>query len=222
MVKLYIVGGYVRDKILGIKSNDLDYAVEANSYIEMKNYINENHTIIYPKPQYLTIRAKDKSNAVCDFVLCRKEAYYDGRYPSHTEPATIIDDLSRRDFTMNSIAIDEKGIYLDPFNGINDIKSRCIRCVGSAKERFTEDSLRMIRAIRFHIILGFSLDSEIVWCLHSKELIDKLEIISKDRLRYELNKCFEKDTYKTLLVFNQFPTLQKIIFNSIKLKPIIF
>src|SRR5689334_19330699 len=99
-VKLYKVGGYVRDQVLGLKSKDIDYAVEAESYDAMKNHLIEKGAKIYlEQPQYFTIRGK-LNDEDADFVLCRKEGKYsDGRRPDTVEIGTIYDDLARRDFT---------------------------------------------------------------------------------------------------------------------------
>src|SRR5579859_2576372 len=148
MPNFYLVGGYVRDKILGIPSKDLDYSVEAASYEEMRqSIIDRGGTILLETPNFFTIRARI-GKEVSDYVLCRKDgAYSDSRHPDSVEHGTLHDDLARRDFTMNAIAIDSDGNYIDPFNGISDIKNKLIRCVGNAQDRFDEDALRMLRAI---------------------------------------------------------------------------
>ncbi len=103
MVKIYLVGGSIRDQLLGLKSKDLDYAVEAGSYEEMRDYIKENGKIFLETPEYLTIRAHLKNGEPADFVLCRKDGEYsDGRRPDKVTPGTLYDDLARRDFTVNA------------------------------------------------------------------------------------------------------------------------
>lgn len=214
MVKLYRVGGCVRDKILGIKSKDIDFAVEAKSFDEMRNHIiSMGGKIFIEKPEYNTIRAH-LNGEDADFVLCRKDGKYsDGRRPDSVEIGTIFDDLARRDFTMNAIAEDvETGELIDPFGGVNDIKENLIRCVGNAKDRFSEDSLRMLRAIRFAITKNFRLDYMIVGMLNDEEMCAKLQNVSPERIREELNKCFDKSTYQTLAYLHKFEFLEMFCF----------
>lgn len=148
MMKIYQVGGSVRDKFLDIKSNDIDFAVEANSYDIMYKYLEKNYIIVFENKKFFTVKVRGKNGLYYDFVLCRKEnSYSDGRHPDLVKMGTIIDDLARRDFTMNAIAIDDQGTIIDPFGGQDDIANKVIRCVGST-DRLLEDSLRLIRAIR--------------------------------------------------------------------------
>ena len=155
--KFYEVGGAVRDEILNLPTNDLDYAVEAESYEAMREAVLERGGEIFlESPEYLTIRAKVPGIGPADFVLCRKDgAYSDGRHPDRVEPGTLLDDLARRDFTMNAMAVDiENGKLYDPHDGRKDMEAETIRCVGVAEERFEEDALRILRAIRFAITKG--------------------------------------------------------------------
>lgn len=214
-VQIYKVGGAVRDQFLGVKSKDIDFAVEAPSFEAMYNFIAESGKIYLVSPEYFTIRAKIR-DMDADFVLCRKEhGYSDGRRPDKVTPGDIYDDLSRRDFTMNAIAMrmptDE---IFDPHNGVRDIERRIVRCVGNAEARFSEDSLRMIRAVRFAITKSFTLDWDILDALNDQKLVDKLENVSKERIREELNRCFKHDTLATLLAFERFPKLRNVIFGS--------
>ena len=183
-MKIYKVGGCNRDDIMGIKSNDIDYSVEADSYETMKIYISQSYKIVYEKPQYYTIKAKDKDNNLYDFVLCRRDGYYtNDRHPENVIQGNIMDDLSRRDFTMNSIAIDiEDGSIIDPFNGIEDIRKRIIKCTGDTDIRLNEDVLRLIRAFRFHIVLDFEIDEKIIPYFSDINYIKKMESISKERI----------------------------------------
>lgn len=220
-IKIYQVGGSVRDELLGVTSKDLDFAVEAPSFEAMKKYIEDNGGDIFQeKPEFLTIRARMPKVGPSDYVLCRKEGKYsDGRRPDSTEPGTILDDLSRRDFTMNAIAKCPDGTLYDPFGGQEDIMNRLIRCVGSTLERFTEDSLRILRAIRFSITKDFDLDDEILSILDIDCVLNKLNSVSPDRIREELHKCFAHDTIATLWFFERFQHLKYVVFNKMWLKP---
>lgn len=214
MIKFYIVGGYVRDQILGVPSKDKDYAVEAPSYEAMRDHIAQNGKIWQERPQYFTVRAK-LNNEDCDYVLCRKEGYYsDGRRPDSVEPGTIFDDLSRRDFTCNAIAIREDGSYYDPFNGQDDIRQRILRCVGNPRDRFTEDSLRLVRAVRFAITKDMDLDPSIEKCLYDRDLLALLNNVSVERIREEMYKCFAANTPQTIYFLCIYPDLMEAIFGS--------
>lgn len=215
MIQFYKVGGAVRDQFLGIKSKDVDFAVEAPSFDAMRDHIAEHGKIFLEKPEFFTIRAKVNGEDA-DFVLCRKEhGYTDGRRPDLVTAGDIYDDLSRRDFTMNAVAIrTSDGEVFDPHSGVRDIETRTIRCVGRARDRFSEDSLRMIRAVRFHITKDFWLDCEIVDALNDQTLVDKMANVSKERIREELNRCFKHNTLSTLLAFERFSKLRNVVFGT--------
>ncbi|MFX5734410.1 polynucleotide adenylyltransferase, partial [Acinetobacter baumannii] len=87
-------------------------------------------------------------------------------------------DLARRDFTVNAIAMTEDGKYIDPHDGRTDLKKMILRAVGNAEARFTEDALRMVRAIRFAIMKGFKLDDQVSYCLNNQKMVDLLDNIS--------------------------------------------
>ncbi len=204
-IKIFEVGGHVRDGLLGIKSNDIDCAVEAPSFQAMHEFVEANTSKIFlVKEEFFTIRAMGHDKLVKDFVLCRKDgSYSDGRRPDFVEPGTIFDDLARRDFTINAIARDvDTGELLDPFNGQKDLAAGTLRCVGSARERFDEDALRIVRAIRFCITKGFMPDEEIWTILHDFLWAEKLSSISTDRIRQELDKCFKFSTIRTIKFLN--------------------
>lgn len=202
-VRLYLVGGAVRDHFRGVNSKDWDFAVEAESFDHMRQWLIENNFVIFAEtPKYFTLRArapKDKfvfgtlnlTGTTFDFTLCREEKdYEDGRHPNIVTVGTILDDLSRRDFTMNAVAIDKTGRTIDPFSGVLDIQNEIIRCVGST-ERLKEDGLRIFRAIRFKLQTGFQFDEDIVEFLDSYSNAQYVENISVDRVRDELTKCFK-------------------------------
>lgn len=213
-VKYYFVGGYVRDSFLGVKSKDVDFAVEANSYEEMRDDILEKGMIIFQeRPEYLTIRGRHPLYGGVDFTLCRKEGFYsDSRHPDDVEIGTIYDDLARRDFTVNAIAKTEDGEYIDPHHGRHDLETRTLHTVGRAYDRFLEDSLRLVRAIRFHIVRNFALGDEVSLALRDPLLINGLKKIPLERIYEELRKCFDYDTYKTLLFFHSHTLLEWTIF----------
>lgn len=222
-VKFYKVGGCVRDQFLGLKSKDIDYTVVAPSYDAMKaEILRRGGEIFLEKPEFLTIRAKVPVLGATDFVLARKDGYYsDGRRPDNVQVGTLFDDLSRRDFTMNAIAVAEDGGIIDPFNGQEDIARRLIRCVGNPFMRFNEDALRLLRAIRFGITKKFRFDANITECLKNPELLFRLTTVSTERVREELTRCFRADTVATLTQLAYFQGLRDAIFSrkELWLKP---
>lgn len=225
MIKLYKIGGCVRDEIMGIKPHDIDFTVLANSYDDMKQYILSIGKIYLETPEFFTIRGQimlNNKKVDADFVLSRKDGqYFDNRRPDSVEVGTLLDDQSRRDFNLNSIAQDmETGEYIDPFHGIADIHSKIIRCVGKPEDRFNEDALRLLRAIRFAITKDFNLHESVTKCLDNMDLANKLRSISTDRIRDELFKCFNHSTPETLRALDRFKYIRNICFEkSIWLKP---
>jgi len=227
MVRLFEVGGHVRDGLLGIPSKDIDVAVEASSWEEMLEHVEANTKKIIRNQktgkiigaEFMTIRAVGFDGLGKDFVLCRKDGTYsDGRHPDFVEIGTIFDDLARRDFTVNAIARElPSGAILDPFDGIKDLEERTLRCVGSAEERFAEDTLRILRAIRFQITKDFFPSRDIKDILRStdRRWADKLAAVKRDRVREEVKKCFAHDPVRAIWEFNTLsPGMIKAIFQG--------
>ena len=203
-MKIYRVGGSVRDELMGLKPKDVDYAIEANSFDAMRQEILARGCQIFLEtPQFFTIRAKDAVLGVVDFALCRKDGIYrDGRRPEDVSVGTIYDDLARRDFCANAIAVDVvSGEVLDPFGGIQDIKDKVLRAVGDVNQRFEEDKLRALRAIRFSLTKGFSLASDVDMAILSLGL-DDFKGVSTDRIRDELHKMFVFDTVEAMRIIS--------------------
>ena len=224
-MKFYEVGGCVRDQLMGIKSKDVDFAVEAESFEAMEAELRKRgFKIFLSTPEFLTIRAQvpvseEKLRARtkdADFVLCRKDSPgSDGRRPDFVEPGNIYDDLRRRDFTMNAIAIDvETGQMLDPHGGKNDISLNLIRFVGNASLRIKEDGLRVLRAIRFMVTKGMEIEMESEEALGSLESSTMLRKVSIERVREELEKMFAHDSVRALEVLHAYPNLMGSIFRE--------
>lgn len=213
-IKIYKVGGAVRDGLLGLTPKDIDYAVEAPSWDAMRQYILGLGGKIYlEKPEYFTMRAKVPDIGDADFVLCRKDGIYkDGRHPETVEVGTIFDDLARRDFTINAMAKDiQTGELIDPFLGRQDLNSRMLRFVGDADKRLTEDRLRAFRAARFAITKRCMLHTE------TYQAVRKLGpgmfcTVSTERIQEELTKMFWFDSYDTFHhLFEKFPNLGEVV-----------
>ena len=222
---LYVVGGWVRDAIMGIPSKDLDLCMVAPSFEDMENeVIRLGGEIFVSKPEYLTIRCKLPNLGAVDVAMARSDGEYgDGRRPDSTEVVdNILVDLSRRDCRFNAMAINLKtGELVDPFNGKIDIDLKIVRSVGSAKTRISEDYLRLLRFFRFGITKNFLWGEEIRNCLNDEILIiNMLQTVSFERIREELFKCFKHNTLDTLVKMSYFPNLYQIFEESdIWLKP---
>jgi len=220
-ITFYKVGGCVRDRLLGRKSKDIDFAVEAPSFSAMREALLARGVKIFQeRPEFLTIRGTHPEFGGVDYVLTRKDgAYSDGRHPDSVEVGTILDDLSRRDFTMNAIAEREDGSLLDPFNGELDIKDRLIICVGNANDRFQEDKLRAYRALRFAVTLDFSMNMQVVDAIDNLEEAD-FDGVSVERIQVELWKAFQHHSLATFRWLERFPVLLTVATKKgLKLKP---
>lgn len=227
MIKIFEVGGSIRDKFLNTTNKDRDFAIEASSWEEMRSFVHMNSSKVFlESPEFFTIRSLfiiNNKPEVRDFVLCRKDgAYTDGRHPEQVMVGTIIDDLSRRDFTVNAMAIEEStGILIDPFNGKLDCENKILKCVGKTEDRFNEDSLRMIRAIRFIITKNLIPSVDIQNVLQDSSWANKLSGISTERIREELFKCFKHDSLKTIRFLSSINShiAEAIFDNNIWLEP---
>lgn len=214
----YLVGGFVRDKILGRTTSDIDIVCVGDG-IELAARVAKKFT---PKPEvnffktFGTAQIKT-GNFEVEFVGARKESYrYDSRKPA-VEQGTIEDDQNRRDFTINAMAIslnkDDFGELVDPFNGINDLALKNIQTPLEPGQTFSDDPLRMMRAIRFATQLNFAIHPETYNSIISNAA--RIKIVSGERIADELNKILmsEKPSigfdllYKTGLLKIIFPQM---------------
>lgn len=193
---LYLVGGSVRDRFLGRETFDLDYATPL-----LPDEIQKIIRSVGIKPNLVgkrfgTIRFKINEYDV-QITTFRGERYTrDTRKPKVEFVNELIDDLKRRDFTVNSIALDGDKIF-DPYNGASDISNKIIRSVGSPKDRMSEDPLRMLRAYRFSSELGFTIESRTQRAIESEGL--KILLVSKERIAQELDKLVLGDHYADVI-----------------------
>lgn len=223
IIKLWEVGGCVRDDILGVPTKDIDFAVEAPSFEAMEAHIlAEGMRIFQTKREFLTIRAgvpkEHPLRARCkdaDFVLCRRDGVStDGRRPDSVSAGSILDDLARRDLTVNALArCPITGSVLDPHGGISDLESRIIRFVGDAMRRIDEDGLRVLRALRFSITKVMKFAPETAEALSSDLATERLAGCSTERIMGELNKMFACDTLATLALLESFPGIREACFS---------
>lgn len=192
----FIVGGYVRDHILGITSFDVDIATDATPF-EIKKIFG-----LSTEPRFGSVNFKF-GNLNVDITTFRREACYEGHTPKRIDyVSTIEEDLKRRDFTINAICMNSDGAIVDPLNGLGDLKRKIIKVIGDIDYKFKEDPLRMIRAFRFAIIYDFKIEKQALdFILENADLIYE---ISYARLRMELDKILtSKNAYKGLKVLDK-------------------
>ena len=186
--RAYIVGGFVRDYVLGIISKDVDIATSATPKEIMEMFPNS----VLPKEEYgsVTLYLKNERYEITTF---RKEiTYINNRKPIEIEYiSSLIEDLKRRDFRMNTLCIDKNGQVLDYFDGKKDIENKIINTVGNSNYKFSQDSLRILRAIRFATSLNFDLSDEV----KSAIIVNKhlLKSLSYNRKKQELDKIFSNN-----------------------------
>ncbi len=187
--KAYLVGGAVRDMFMKVPAHDWDVATNATPQDVIKLF----KFVVPTGIEHGTVTVHFKGVEI-EVTTFRTEAgYSDGRHPdSINYAATIEEDLARRDFTMNAIAASlEDGLVVDPYGGQEDIKKKIIRTVGNAHERFMEDGLRPIRALRFAAKLGFSIENNTYSEIFKKEIQNKTATISIERFRDEFEKIMQ-------------------------------
>ena len=183
----FLVGGCVRDSILNRPIHDYDITTSATPDEMMEVF--KDKRIIETGLQHGTIT-----------ILIDGEAYecttyrIDGNYSDNRRPDSVTftrnleEDLKRRDFTINAMAYNDEVGLVDPFNGMEDIKYHKIRCVGRAEDRFSEDALRILRAIRFACQLDFSIHASIGWVIGYTNIKHNLRSVSSERVQSELIK----------------------------------
>ena len=191
-METYLVGGFVRDKLLGRDSKDADFVCVGDGIALAQAVAQKINPV--PKVDYFknfgTAHIRVNDDFDIEFVGARKESYQSHSRKPSVEPGTIADDQDRRDFTINALAIglnkDNYGKLVDPFDGLKDLKSKIIRTPLEPSQTFSDDPLRMMRGIRFATQLGFTIE-ETTW----QGIIDnahRIKIISQERITDELNK----------------------------------
>lgn len=186
----YIVGGFVRDYLLGIESYDIDITTNATPK-DIKN-IFSNVSIKKGKfedSNYGSVRVVYK-NVLFEVTTFRIELdYLDNRHPSSIFYINDLEtDLTRRDFTINAICMDKNGKIIDPLEGRKELKKKIIKTISSSEKSFKEDALRILRAIRFSVTLEFKLDKDIIEAISKTK--QYLKNISYERKKIELDKIF--------------------------------
>ena len=194
----YVVGGCVRDSIMEKTPHDWDICTSATPEVVKSLF---SHTTDYGmKHGTITVFADKEGYEITTF---RAETdYSDHRHPDTVEfVADLKSDLSRRDFTINALAYNNESQLIDMFNGLDDIRNQMIRCVGNADERFKEDALRILRALRFAATLGFDIEDKTSEAIHYN--VHLLKYIAEERKRDELMKLLGGNyTTQTLLEYS--------------------
>lgn len=187
--KAYLVGGAVRDMFMNKEASDWDVATDATP----EQVISAFKKVIPTGIAHGTVTVHFMGEEIEVTTFRIEQGYSDGRHPDKVSYASDIEeDLSRRDFTMNAIAVSLKdGSIVDPFNGKTDIKNKVIRSVGNPLERFNEDGLRPIRAIRFASQLGFEIETNTLQAISNEKVLQKTSTISIERFRDELVKLLK-------------------------------
>ncbi len=187
--RLALVGGPVRDAILGRLGNDLDFTTDAHP-LETKKILKAWAESVWDTGIAFGTVAGKRGDTTVEVTTYRTEKYEDDSRKPDVEYGDSIDgDLSRRDFTINAMALElttDTPEFIDPFNGIDDLAKKVLRTPASAEQSFSDDPLRMMRAARFASQLNFTLDGEVVTALH--DMAGRISIISAERVRDEFVK----------------------------------
>lgn len=187
----YFVGGSVRDHILGLPIHDVDIATSA--YPEEIKSIFKHTVDTGIKHGTVTVLVGDSSYEITTFRT--ESGYQDYRRPDKvTFVRSLTDDLKRRDFTINALAVDHNGNVVDKFDGLTDLKNQLIKAVGIAEERFHEDALRMMRAVRFQAQLDFKIEKKTKIAI--KDNASLLEKIAIERIHEEFVKMLFGQSWK--------------------------
>ncbi|MBN2790320.1 MAG: HD domain-containing protein [Candidatus Delongbacteria bacterium] len=220
-VKVFLVGGYVRDIMLDRRSNDIDFVVEGDSLqfarIVAKR-LNRKKVVEFPKFQTSKLSYKEYD---LEFVTARKESYLENSRNPEVEKSNLPEDLKRRDFTINTLAIDlnDRENIINLFNGIEDIKSRIIRTPLDPDITYSDDPLRMLRAVRFASRFNFKIEKESFEAI--KRNASRLDIVSEERISDEFFKILLSDyPVKGIYLLDQAGLLETILPELSQLKGI--
>ncbi|MEO5906307.1 MAG: HD domain-containing protein, partial [Saprospiraceae bacterium] len=214
-LEVYAVGGFVRDRLLNINSKDIDFVTVGNGTALAENVCKElgneaSNLSIFKNFGTAMFRYRDFE---LEFVGARKESYQHHSRKPEVEEGTILDDQLRRDFTINALAIalqgDHKYEIIDPFDGLRHLEERKIITPTDPHQTFSDDPLRMMRAIRFATQLSFTIDQSTLEAIRSMH--DRIEIVSMERIAYELNK----------IIVSPIPSKGFILLDEVNLLPLI-
>jgi tRNA nucleotidyltransferase/poly(A) polymerase len=213
-MKIFEVGGCVRDFVLGVDSKDIDFTVvldDTNQTVDegwdqMVSFLKEEGFQIFLETKdCFTVRAKFPighvhEGLVADFVMARKEVgYVLGTRKPILELGTLYDDLIRRDFTLNALARDMDGNIIDHFSGLEHLKKGLLVTPLNPMKTMMDDPLRILRALRFSVTRGFEVSTDIMEAMKQPDILDKLKTtVSQERIREEVTKMMKYDTLLTM------------------------
>lgn len=192
----HFVGGCVRDLLRGVEPSDYDMTSDALPEEVLSLFGEDAHPTGLP---HGTVTVVSEGHPVEITTMRRDGAYRDNRHPeSVVFTDRIEEDLSRRDFTVNAIALSHTGEIIDPFGGQEDLRLGVLRCVGDAEVRFKEDALRMLRLLRFAAVLGFTMEEETLRAARKQR--DLMKTVAHERVYAELNKLLCGDDAQRVLL----------------------
>lgn len=193
----YLVGGCVRDSIMGREPHDWDICTDALPSQTKSVFSRHNISDMGLKFGTVVVTFDKKPYEITTYRI--DQDYSDGRHPDDVQFSdSLVEDLSRRDFTINAIAQDSRGHIVDPFNGKKDIENKTIRCVGDPDKRFREDGLRILRALRFASRYSFEIEEKTSESIHKNAHL--LKNISAERIQSELVQILSGEGAKDILM----------------------
>lgn len=206
--EVYLVGGVSRDFLLGKKEfKDFDLITSLDNDTLVKIF---NKKIVGNSFGVIKLKFKDLDVDIASF---RKESDYDGRRPGIIQPGTLLEDVSRRDFTINAIVYDLINYrIMDLVKGAFDLENKVLRAIGNPDDRFKDDYLRILRAIRFMITLNFTLDKELEDSI--KKNIHKIKKLSKERIKMETDKILSSKNFYRYLDSLEYLGFFSAVFNQ--------
>jgi poly(A) polymerase len=236
---IYLVGGCIRDILLDKESFDFDLVVENVSQDELISFLEEegNVTTVYGR-NFGVVKFRPKLfSIIFDIALPRREKYLPGQRRKHAavelEGISIYEDLARRDFTINAMALDFRSIIsskqkteiekylIDPFDGLKDLKHKIVRTVGDPKDRFSEDPTRILRGVRFAAQFNFVIEPDTLSAM--RELADQVtkkftskdgcevERVSHEMIGVEFTKSLDRDPKRTVELYDQTNLLKLLL-----------
>ena len=231
MIKLFEVGGCVRDELLGVHTKDIDFTVVLEDMFHMTvdqgwdmmlDFLkSEKFKIFLETKDCFTVRAMfpkghQHEGLVADFVLARKEVgVIEGTRKPILELGTLSDDLMRRDFTVNAMAKDEDGNIIDEWGGQRALQQMTLRTPLDPMTTLMDDPLRLLRALRFSITKGFRIATPLMDAMLQPGILVKMkDVVSQDRMRDEATKMMAHDTVKSLKLLSSIPGLLDVVFSD--------
>ena len=229
-MKLFEVGGCVRDELLGLHTKDIDFTVELDDltlsvdegWERMLDFLKqEGFKIFLETKDCFTVRAMfpkghQHEGLVADFVMARKEiGYIENTRQPILELGSFEDDMVRRDFTVNALCKTEEGQLVDLFGGLKDLEDRILRTPLDPMVTLMDDPLRLLRALRFSVTKDFKICEELSNAMKQLDLLDKLQkVVSQERIREEVTKMMKHDTVRSLRIIDTVPGLMEVLFKN--------